>query len=343
MNVLLLPGDQFGCGYYRMRLPQRYSGVACDVETRLKFVHDGQKVLSPGVEGADVVVFQRPMDWRMPALIAALQRKGVAVVVELDDDLASLDPHHISFRAMHPTTNPLGNWQILKRCCRLADIVTVSTVSLAERYAAPGKAIVIENFIEERLLSWVPEPSLDFGWTGIVPSHPHDLQVLGTSVRDLIEEGYDFGVVGDGLGVPEALGLDHAPDATGWLPLDDYYRAASRFRVGLVPLADTVFNRGKSWLKGLEFAALGVPFVASATDEYAELQNHGAGLLASRPRSWKRYVAMYLDDEANRIEQAEHARDGVRSNLTIEKQGWRWAEAWETALVNRHRKGRTAA
>lgn len=336
MNVLLLPGDLFGCGYYRMRLPQRYSGVVCDVETRLKFVHDGTKVLSPGVEGADVVVFQRPMDWRMPALIEALQRKGVAVVVELDDDLSALDPHHVSYPLMHPRLNPLGNWQILKQCCRRADVVTVSTPSLAARYAAPGKAIVIPNYVEARLLDFEVEQRYDFGWTGIVASHPHDLQVMGTGPRDLVRDGSSFRVVGDGNGVAEVLGLDSPDvDVTGWLDLDDYYRAAAELRVGVVPLADSVFNRGKSWLKGLEFAALGVPFVASPTDQYAALQSYGAGLLISKPKYWRRFVRSLLDDDANRADLAQHAREGVRAELTIERQGWRWAEAWETALVRR--------
>ena len=62
-----------------------------------------------------------------------------------------------------------------------------------------------------------------------------------------------------------------------------YTSSVAELGVGLVPLLDSAFNRAKSWLKGLEYAALGVPFVASPTPEYVKLAGLGAGLLADDP------------------------------------------------------------
>ncbi len=36
-----------------------------------------------------------------------------------------------------------------------------------------------------------------------------------------------------------------------------------RCTVGIAPLVDRPFNRSKSWIKGLEYSAFGLPFVAS--------------------------------------------------------------------------------
>jgi hypothetical protein len=38
--------------------------------------------------------------------------------------------------------------------------------------------------------------------------------------------------------------------------------------VGLVPLTRGPFNEAKSYLKGLEYAAAGIPFIATPTEEY---------------------------------------------------------------------------
>jgi glycosyltransferase involved in cell wall biosynthesis len=126
-------------------------------------------------------------------------------------------------------------------------------------------------------------------------------------------------------------------EATGWIPLGDYYREVSSLSAGVVPLADSAFNRAKSWLKGLEYAALGVPFVATPSPEYVRLQNEaGAGLLADKPKRWRSLLRKLFDDESMRWELAAHARDGVRNRLTIEANAWRWDEAWARAITHRH-------
>jgi hypothetical protein len=337
-HVKLFPADEHGCGHYRMRLPAQHSGVRVSLDERVKRYSNGRV----GVDDADVVVFQRPMDARLPGVIEALQRQGVAVVVELDDDLAALDAHHIAYPTTHPKLNPGNNWQHLLRCCTLADLVTVTTVELAHRYAGHGRYCVLPNYVPAHLTRIEPEdlaPRADLGWSGIVPTHPHDLQECGVAIRQLVEDGHTFRVIGDGLGVKDALGLATDPDSTGWLDLDPYYSEVAQLGIGIVPLADTAFNRGKSWLKGLEYAALGVPFVASSTPDYERLQGAaGAGMLTTKRKHWRQYLRHLTTDPATRTALANHARLGVRANLTIETNAWRWPEAWDQAIKHRMRR-----
>ena len=333
MNVLLLPADAHGCGYYRMRLPGHFA----ESDTT---INDGLRVDATGKvnvgEDTDVVVFQRTLQSRMPDFIRSLQRQGIACVVELDDDMAALDAQHANFREVHPRYSPDANWQHLKACCALADLVTVTTPALAERYAGHGRYAVLPNYVEDALLAYEPERKWGIGWSGYVPTHPNDPQVMGAAAADLERQGHQWRVIGDGVGAAEAFGLDDVKD-TGWLEQGAYYHGVATLRAGVVPLADSAFNRAKSWLKGLEYAALGVPFVASPLPEYVRLQNEaGAGMLASKPRQWRAYLKAIMEDESKAYELAAHARAQVAGRLTIQANAWKWDEAWARAVTHRH-------
>jgi glycosyltransferase involved in cell wall biosynthesis len=69
--------------------------------------------------------------------------------------------------------------------------------------------------------------------------------------------------------------------------------------IGLCPLEDNVFNQSKSNLKYLEFAANGLPVVASAVEPYAKSIIHGeTGLLVAAGESWVDAINSVTDDMA---------------------------------------------
>jgi glycosyltransferase involved in cell wall biosynthesis len=119
-----------------------------------------------------------------------------------------------------------------------------------------------------------------------------------------------------------------------WRPLDLHPLVVSAIDVGVVPLADTQFNQAKSCLKGLEYMALGIPFVASATEEYEWLWGLGAGVrpLASKSRAWRRQLVEFMRDEALRAELAEQGRRIVAERFLVSRNAWRWQEAWASVL-----------
>jgi hypothetical protein len=114
------------------------------------------------------------------------------------------------------------------------------------------------------------------------------------------------------------------------MPFAEYPAEVARLDVGMAPLADTAFNRGKSALKPLEMAALGVAFVASPLPEYARLAELGAGDLAGRPRHWVATLRRLLTDDEYRAERAGRGRE-VAARLTYEAHADGWAVAWGEA------------
>ena len=181
------------------------------------------------------------------------------------------------------------------------------------------------------------------GWTGDLEFHAGDLTVVGDGVRRATRSHNGVFVnLGDERGGP-AMGFgDGEALWHPWVKLGDdfgnfqYPGYIKNFDIGLVPLRDFRFNHAKSWLKGLEYAALGVPFVASPVAEYKMLKTLGAGDLAAQKHDWYRVVARLLQDPAYRAERAAEGRL-FAATQTYEKQAYKWAEAWDVALSNRKR------
>lgn len=317
------------------------------------------------IPDADVIVLQRPLTAQLLHVIRQLKAAGKAIVVEVDDDFQTIHPDNIAWRTVHPTMSPERNYQHLAEACRLADMVTVTTPALAARYGRHGRVRVIPNYVPAHYLHVLRDDHdpLRLGWSGNVDTHPHDLQVTrGAVARVLRRHDLKFHLIGPGkvtardehgreledpddpgkpalvtdLRIPRNLGL--SPDTQfahtgGWLHLEKYPRALAELDIGIVPLDDTAFNQAKSWLKGLEYAATGVPFVASPTGPYRELADLGVGRLATRPRDWERELDRLIVDEDYRLEAASHGRR-TASKLTVEAHAGRWAEAWAAAANN---------
>lgn len=344
------PGLVTGCGLYRVHLPaQQMRAAGWDVDVtgsavgRFRLLSNGLSECwetRPEDYPYDLVVFQRPAGFSVSTLVRQVA-KHTPVAVELDDDLERVDALNAAYRNVHPQHSPDENWHHLKDACRAADLVTVTTPALL-RYAPPGRGAVLPNYIpriligSQRAYDWTDgQPRV--GWSGQVSTHPTDLQVTHGGVgRALAATGTPFHVVGSSEMVRVFLGIPDGVEVTesGWQPISDYPDHLTAIDVGIVPLADSTFNDAKSCLKGLEFAALGIPFVASPTPEYRRLHDEfGIGLLAKRPRDWERHVTALVNDEGMRRELGQAWRVKVADNLTCETNGWRWMRAYEKAAA----------
>lgn len=352
MKVYVYPADTSGCGTVRLiwvanALRAQGHDIVIVEPSNTTGIEGDINVLTDAIENvripadADVLVFQRLLYKYIAEAIPHIRRSGRAVVVDMDDDLTRIDPSNPAFAYMHPThpRDPKRHWGYATRACMSATLVTLSTPALLKTYAPHGRGVVLPNCIPSAFLQ-IPHSGADaFGWSGAVQSHPRDAHVVGPAVAQLVREGFEFAMVSPADGARLAFGLDVDPMATGFVDIKDYPIMLSQtLGVGIAPLADTQFNAAKSWLKPLEYAALGIPWVGSPTAEYVKLQREGAGFLAKRPRDWVRAIRALMTDDALWTEQSDAGR-AVAAAHTVEGNAWRWWEAWEAAL-HAERSGR---
>lgn len=237
------------------------------------------------------------------------------------------------------------NWNHLDTCCREASLVTVSTPRLLRRYAPHGRGQVIHNYLADIYYGHERQDSANLGWPASIWSHPNDPAAVGSSVaRILREQGGKLMVWGDevleGPGIPrpvhvaERFGLrPNQVVGGGVIPLEDWPKTIAQIGVGLCPLAPSTFNDSKSWLKGEEMSAVGVPWVGSPTTEYRRLNSMGAGMLAKSAGDWYRALRELTKSETRRAELVAAGRE-VASQLRLRDNAWRWEEAWAAARAN---------
>ena len=290
---------------------------------------------------ADVLVFGRLMDQQTVEAIPAMQRAGHAVVIEIDDDFHALPKGHPARRATASSVNPTNNRRWLRLACEQADLVTVSTPALAERYGAHGRCRILRNLIPASYLTVDPyRDGQTMGWTGHTGNHVTDLQAAGNGVRKALDGTlWRFRHIGPLDDTQHELGLtDMVMSTSGIVPLADYPSAYAQLDVAIAPLRLNPFNEAKSWLKPLEAAALGVPCVASPTEEYVAAAVRGLCVIAETPGQWTFYLRSLMREDC-RTTLRESGREAA-SRLTYEEHAEDWWDAWEQAVIN-HRARRS--
>lgn len=355
-RVVVLPSDESGCGFYRMRLP---AGAVQQVrpDWSVEVYRPDDVKLGTGADGSlwavagipepdkmDLLVMQRVATQAQVAFVKWAQRQGAAVVTDSDDAMWCIERENSAWGQWNEDTNV--HWRFLERAAEAADITTVTTAALERRYGKHGRCEVLPNCVPADLEHALPEvrsaldPTPTVGWAGFTATHPGDLRTVGGAVRDAQRDtGCLVRVVGDAPGASRDWGM---PDGTvDWVrptPLGlPYYTALTTMDIGLVPLADSQFNRAKSWLKALEFAACGVAVIASPTPANRELAKRVPMILASTPEQWYDAILRLVNHPEERAYQAAKAREQVFRLHTYEGNAERWAQVWERAMVRRGR------
>lgn len=277
---------------------------------------------------ADVVHFMRFYHPAMVRLARRLKDAGVAVVWDNDDDLSAASPGR--------RDSPLvlqGVRSGIAAMVRNAHVVTTPSELLAERYRGmDGSDVrVLENYLPptftrpERVM---PHPGITIGWLAAL-EHQVDYERLGLKevFERLLARHQHLEVISVGLG----LGLSsrryrHFPITMyGELP-----ELLVHFDIGLAPLADVPFNYGRSTIKAKEYAALGVPWLASPVGPYRGLGEEQGGRLIDDDAWYRELDQLVLDADA-RSRLARRARMWAQGE-TIEAHVDGWESAFEDAI-----------
>ncbi len=108
------------------------------------------------------------------------------------------------------------------------------------------------------------------------------------------------------------------------------------FDIGIAPLEDTVFNRGKSCVKYYEYASVGTPVLASDVLPYSEEVTY---LAKNTKKDWYKKLEKLITDEKFRNDLAKQQQEWVKKNRSLEAIGL----PWEIALQGEGVKGLTVA
>lgn len=318
MRAAFWAADDYGCGYYRCEEPARVlaeQGHSIDLGTSLPYdtLHE------------DIpLVGQRVAKARPSAIWQARYDMGLPNVFELDDDLFSLPAGHKAIPFWHEPQVA----DRLRTNVRSSDLVITTTEHLAEQVARFNKQVrIIPNFIPASMLKLPPPTPSDVVRIGYPAGLTHDKDIgivnLAASQLSRIHDDIEWVFFGEDY----RKNLKAYPARfVKWQQNVPKYHASLDFDIGIAPLKKHPFNLSKSPIKAMEYAARGIPIVASNVGPYADYVEHGVtGFLADRDGEWLDYLQLLITDADLRASMGAAARRKVEP-LTYESNAWRWEE-----------------
>ena len=172
------------------------------------------------------------------------------------------------------------------------------------------------------------------GWIGTAGNLPY-LAPLAPVLTELSKmHRFRVLLVCEAEAVNPYAGLPFPSELRAW-SADQELAALHTFDIGLMPVPDSDWGRGKCGFKLLQYMAVGVPAVASAVGANSEIVSPGRdGLLAASPAEWRAGLGELLESRARRQELGQAARARVEHAFSLAH----WVDSWVRAI-----EGRTAA
>jgi glycosyltransferase involved in cell wall biosynthesis len=278
----------------------------------------------------------------LPSL--ALERaaaRGGRLVYDVDDAIW-LDARHGSGSGSHPLAFLKGSARKVRWLAGNADAVIAGNALLAEHLEGLGAAVtVIPSLVDTDGIAprrHADAPELVLGWVGSRSTAPFLAAVgpalsrvaaalPGVRLRLLVVGGSADPVPGVEL---EAVPWSEAAQAD----------ALARMDVGLMPLPDTPWTRGKCAYKALQYMAAGVPVVADDVGIANTVVGDTAGYVVGTPEDWADALLAVLQDPALRERLGRAGRERVQRDFSLE----RWAPVLADVLRGapaRQRRGGT--
>ena len=340
-----------GCLYYRGYLPnlelQKY-GWDSFVGTPGFNTEHGFGMMLPNdqaLHGFDIVSFKLLMLSSLIDQIPLAQKKtGIKVVVDVDDWFDELEETNIAHKLTDPKLNPHNNRDNYKKIIELADAVIVSTPILYDHYSKlRDNVFMVRNAIDINTPGrWKGKgdnggKTPTIGWVGATPWRSNDLEIYQSFLNEFLRENklkfHHSGSIINAPQIEQLAAIDPIRVTKEQMkPIFDYPELFKKINVGLVPLNPIPFNEAKSFLKGLEYVAGGVPFVASALPEYKLLESQGIGRTASTPEEWIGHLTELLDPKI-RKEDRDRNRENVKKFHALDVRGKEWNEVY-TKILN---------
>lgn len=326
-----------GCTWYRMVLPSRQlTALGWDIAVGLPRVHPEKGFGVAHEDGAffgwDVNVFKLLMHESTSEIFKMMQQNGDKIIVDVDDFHFGIHEENIAASKTHPNLNTENNRMFFEMGIRQANTVTVSTQFLANFYERRCRDVrIVRNAVDVERFTIQPQPETPiFGWVGGTMWRSGDIELLSQWLPSFVEDfdvqvHHSGHIPNDSRHFAVRAGLKKVSTVL-MCPVPNYPKLMNHFHVGLVPLTRNLFNEAKSNLKGLEYAAAGIPFIATPTEEYRLLHEAGVGRLATTPDEWRDHAIALLDPAIRQFE-AEKNWEIVNAEFNMSTKGNEWASA----------------
>jgi glycosyltransferase involved in cell wall biosynthesis len=361
LSVVVVPetfenGTPTPCAYIRLLQPLDHPSICDDIDLVMA---DADSACD---YRADIIATQRHAVGDKAAvqrLAAHCRRHGITLLYDLDDDLIDVPKAHPEYAELKPKA------ALVAEMLRVADAVWVSTEALRSKLARNGRsAALVPNALDERI--WSANRSapkrrsagpLRVLYMGSA-THDADFAMVAPALARLIEPSlgriaFDMVGVSARFDVPAwvnrrpmtVVAAASYPGFVNWMTGHRQWDDGG-WDIGIAPLVNSPFNRCKSAIKTMDYAALGLPVLASDVPAFRDSLADGPGgmLLANTPAAWQAALAALIDDPRRRLALAKGAQAAFLAHHTLTSQAAHRQRLWHSLVRTRPaRKARPEA
>jgi glycosyltransferase involved in cell wall biosynthesis len=257
-----------------------------------------------GLRDDDIIYVYRPMfEWPF-VWLERLVTRGRRAIFDFDDAIY---------------LHAFGRSKV-RALVRMVDHVVAGNRTLAEFCAAPEKTTIIPTVIDvDRFRPQPARPArgrdVVVGWTGTHGNYRQLAVAVDGIARALERTGARFLAIADRPPPKELAALK--PEYIPW-KADTEVEDLARVDVGVMPLPDEPYARGKCAFKLLQYMGLARPGVASPVGANSEVVTHGIdGFLASEQSQWEESLVALIEDPELRARVGAAGRARVESAYSL--------------------------
>jgi glycosyltransferase involved in cell wall biosynthesis len=175
------------------------------------------------------------------------------------------------------------------------------------------------------------------GWSGSPTTVPHFETLIPVlkQLKDRYGNRISFRLIGDGQYKNAELGIE----GISW-SVERELETINSFDIGIMPLPNDAWSKGKCGLKGLSYMAFEKATVMSAVGVNREIITDGVnGFLAENESDWLAKLSMLIEDEALRKKLGKEGRQTVINGYSVEANKAKYLEAIGWTIAQKNARG----
>ena len=247
-----------------------------------------------------------------------IKKAGIKMLVDFDDSIWLRDISNGN-RKLAFLKRPSKTAEIIELC----DACIVGNQFLADyaRQHNPNIFVIPTTIDTDYYIP--PENDRDIekvviGWTGSSTTLKHFSLAVPVlrKLREKYGERVSFRMISDEFFTGQLDGLEKIK----WTR-ETEVADLTAIDIGIMPLPDDDWSRGKCGFKGLQYMALARPAVLSPVGVNNEIISHGKnGFLADTPEQWEKVLCQLIEDAALRKKIGEAGRETVEERYSFHSQ-----------------------
>ena len=259
------------------------------------------------------------------------KKSGAKIVFDFDD--AIWLP---SVSAANRSLAWLKKPEKVKEIIRLSDVVIAGNTYLSAYATQFNKNVVIFpstidlDYYKLPAKSLIEKDAVTIGWSGSHTTVEH-FETIVPVLKKLKEKfgmKVKFVVYGDAQYKNEELQINGLP----W-SAESEVNMISSFDIGIMPLPDNEWTRGKCAMKGLQYMGLSIPAVLSAVGMNNDVIEDGVnGYLIYNDNQWEEKLSTLIEDKVLRKKMGAKGRETVEQKYAAQSLKDRYIEIFDSTL-----------